>query len=132
LQAQREGEEEDWERNRPLLHQRIHQRSQNTLFCGDERHIRNLVFVSTAPGVVVAFAAYLGLARPKGVSMSTHMQNLGCDFPRRPLPRTPVNNGVRAGVVRLGPSMDIGEPPSTLASTPPPSGHWSSTSKASA
>jgi hypothetical protein len=52
LQEQREGEEENWERNRPLLHQR----SQNTIFCGDERYIRNLVFVSTAPGVVVAFA----------------------------------------------------------------------------
>jgi hypothetical protein len=62
LQEQREGEEKDWERTRPLLHQRIHQRSQNTLLCGHERRIRNLGFVSTAPEVVVAFAAYLGLA----------------------------------------------------------------------
>ena len=58
LQEQREGEEKDWERTRPLLHQR----NQNTLLCGHERRIRNLGFVSTAREVVVAFAAYLGLA----------------------------------------------------------------------
>src|SRR5829696_8803487 len=46
------------------------------------------------------------------------------ELPRIPIPRTRVNNGVRAGVVRLRRSMDIGELPSTLASTPPPSGHW--------
>src|SRR5215213_8724812 len=51
---------------------------------------------------------------------------------RIPLLRTRVNNGVRAGVVRLGCSMDIGQPPSTLASMPPPSGHWAPPSKASA
>src|SRR5215211_5762595 len=48
LQAQREGEEKGWEQARSLLHQRVHQRSQNTLFCGHERCIGNLVFVSTA------------------------------------------------------------------------------------
>ena len=58
LQEQREGEEKDWERTRPLLHQR----NKNTLLCGHERRIRNLGFVSTAREVVVAFAAYLGLA----------------------------------------------------------------------
>jgi hypothetical protein len=61
LQEQREGEEKDRERTRPLLHQRIHQRSQNTLLWGHESRIRNLGFVSTTPEVVVAFAAYLGL-----------------------------------------------------------------------
>jgi hypothetical protein len=58
LQEQREGEERGREWTRPLLHQR----SQNTLLCGHERRIRNLESVSTAPEVVVAFAAYLGLA----------------------------------------------------------------------
>jgi hypothetical protein len=47
LQEQREGEEVGRERTRPLLHQRIHHRGQNTLLFGHERHIRNLVFVST-------------------------------------------------------------------------------------
>jgi transposase len=38
------------------------------------------------PEVVVAFAAHPGLAGPKTVSMSAHMQDPGCDFPRIPLP----------------------------------------------
>ena len=62
LQEQREGKEEGRVRSRPLLHQRIHQRSQNTLLCGHERRIRNRGFLSTAPEVVVALAAYLDLA----------------------------------------------------------------------
>ena len=62
LQEQREGEEKDREQTRHLLHQRIHQRSQNTLLCSHERRIRNLGFVSTPPEVVIAFAAYPGFA----------------------------------------------------------------------
>src|SRR5215213_1969472 len=47
------------------------------------------------PEVVVAFAVDPGLARPNGVSMSPHMQDPGCDFPRILLPRTSVNKACR-------------------------------------
>jgi hypothetical protein len=60
------------------------------------------------------------------------MHDVVYELRRISIPRTRVNNGVGAGVVRLRRSMDIGQPPSTLASTPSPSRHWAPPSKASA
>src|SRR5918994_6647475 len=47
LQEQREGGEVGRAHTRPLLHQQVHQRSQNARFRRHEPNIRNRVFVST-------------------------------------------------------------------------------------
>src|SRR5829696_8147253 len=63
-----------------------------------------------------------GVVRPSRGLIGESMQDRASELPRISILRTRVNNGVRAGVVRLGHSMDIGQLPSTLASTPPPRG----------
>src|SRR5215218_10929003 len=95
-----------------------------TNICVRQKSIRNCAYL------------YIGVtsssgAGPNGVAWRGDLRGIGAGLCRildmnfrESIPRTPVNDGVRAGVVRLGRSMDIGEPPSTLASTPPPSGHW--------
>jgi hypothetical protein len=76
---------------RPLLHQQVHQRSQNALMRDPESHIRNREYVSTATRCC---GRLHGASRPRSTKKSlygSHMQDPGCDVPRITLPRTRVN-----------------------------------------
>jgi hypothetical protein len=91
LQEQREGEEVGRVHPWLLLHQRVHQRRQNTLFRGHEHRIRIRVFVSTA---TISSACPLDATWPrstkKGLSACYYA---GCWIwiSENPLPRTPVH-----------------------------------------
>jgi hypothetical protein len=50
------------------------------------------------PEVVVDFATHPGLIRQERVSMSPHMHDPECDFPRIHLPRGWVNNGKKRDI----------------------------------
>jgi hypothetical protein len=80
LQHKREAQDKGRNSFRPLLHQQVHQRSQNALIRGPESYIRNVNMYPRPPDVVVAFAAHPGLARPKRVSMAPKCRILDATF----------------------------------------------------
>ena len=91
LQEQRGSKAKGRERSRPLLHQRTHQCSQNSLLRGRKHRMRNRVFVFAATRSRGCPHDASGSAQPRRVSLSRFMHDSVSEVRRTTLPRTPVN-----------------------------------------